>query len=189
MKVFLLIIAACLLNIGTMGMSHNDEIVYTLPVVEQEAPTPRNDATHYNGLEGHWVEVCATAYSPEDPIDSVYRESKGEKWRWKTANGRTDVRHTPYGIAVPVKRADGKVRPQWSFGTRVVIPVGLGYLDRSRADDRVFTVDDTGDGKEYFATKNGKTHIDLRFKQHADAIRWAGPLGYRFIHVFVLKEK
>lgn len=138
----------------------------------------------YDGFVGHWVNVAATAYSPSDPIDEAYHASKGSAWRWKTADGTTDVRRVPYGIAVPL--FPGTTRPALSFRTRIVIPTGYGYLDRIRPQERVFQVDDTGDGKEYYGTRNGMMHVDLRFRDHASAIAWAGPEGWRKIRVFLV---
>lgn len=135
----------------------------------------------YQGWIGHWEDVVATAYTPSDPIDDAYHATKGTRWRWITADGRTDVRREPYGIAVPLRHGG----PWWAFGTRVIIPVGAGYLDRCRADERLFRVDDVGDGKEYFATERGQAHIDLRFVDRRDALRWAGPEGQRPLRVFV----
>jgi hypothetical protein len=133
-------------------------------------------------FDGYWIEVVATAYSPQDPIDHHYRETKGERWRWITADGRTDVRQVPYGVAVPL---NGR-KPWLPFGTRLLIPVGDGYVDQSRPD-RVFRVDDVGNGKEYFKhDRDGRLHVDLRFKTHKSAIAWAGPTGRRVLRVFVI---
>ncbi len=153
----------------------------SLPVVQED------DATHYRGFVGRWVEVCATVYTPTNKIDEDYYASKG-KYRWKTADGRTDVRRVPYGIAVPLQRRSDKKIPVLSFGTKVIIPTGYGYLDRSRPEDRVFQVDDTSESQEYFYSKDGKLHIDVRFVDLSDAIRWAGPKGYRFIKIFVIED-
>lgn len=137
----------------------------------------------YMGYKGRWVEVRATAYSPHDPIDSDYHATKG-KWRWKTADGTTDVRREPYGIAVP--RIDGE--PWLPYGTRVVIPTGYGYVDRSRAC-RVFTVDDTGGRISTRTRKEGVTYVDLRWKGTADAVKWSGALGYNVVKIFVIEEE
>ena len=102
----------------------------------------------YQGWLGHWETVVATAYTPSDPIDDAYHDSKGARWRWITADGVTDVRRHPYGVAVPLRHGE----PWLRFGTRVIIPTGLGYLDRSRADEREFVVDDVG--KEH-TTRSG----------------------------------
>jgi hypothetical protein len=134
----------------------------------------------YQGYTGRWESVVATAYSPHDGIDSNYHSTKGERWRWVTADGRTDVRWKPYGIAVPLK--PGTRTPWWAFGTKVLIPAGQGYLDQSQPGDRLFTVDDVGNGREYFKTKRGKLHIDLRYMNTASAIKW----GEKTIRVFVV---
>lgn len=148
---------------------------------------PLEDEFHHQGFKGRWVEVCATAYTPTNAVDSDYHETKG-KYRWKTADGRTDVRRTPYGIAVPLQRRSDKKITVWPFGTRVIIPTGYGYLDRSRTEERIFKVDDTSESSKFFYSKNGKLHIDVRFVDDADAFRWAGPKGYRFIKIFVIEE-
>ena len=135
----------------------------------------------YQGWTGHWETVVATAYTPSDPIDDAYHDSKGARWRWICADGTTDVRRIPYGVAVPLRRGE----PWWPFGTRVIIPTGLGYLDRSRADEREFTVDDVGNGAAYFPSEAGHVHVDMRFIDRRDALRWAGPEGKRVIRVFV----
>lgn len=140
-------------------------------------------AEEYSGYTGYWMEVCATAYSPHDPIDGKYRAKKG-KWLHKTADGVTDVRTTPYGVAVPLKPST--TVPWLPFGTRLIIPTGYGYLDNSRSN-RVFKVDDVGNGKEYFKrdAKN-RLHLDFRFRSYASAIEWAGPEGKRIVRVFVI---
>ena len=137
----------------------------------------------YAGYIGRWENVVATAYSPHDAIDSNYRETKGDRWRWITADGKTDVRNKPYGIAVPVLRTKlGNLKPMLPFGTKVIIPTGQGYLDNSKPNDRIFEVDDTGNGKEYFKTKNGMMHIDLRYMHTEWALKW----GIKVIKVFIV---
>ena len=135
-------------------------------------------------LGGRWVTVRATAYSPHDAGDGIYHETKGERWRWITADGRTDVRETPYGIAVP-RLAGG--RPAWPYGTRVLIPAGQGYLDKGRPEERIFTVDDTGGGIRGKTERSGALHIDLRFRSEASALAFAGPKGWRQMRVLVLE--
>ena len=137
----------------------------------------------YAGYVGRWENVVATAYSPHDGIDHHYHETKGDKWRWITADGKTDVRKIPYGIAVPVLiTARGNLRPILPFGTQIIIPAGQGYLDVSRPNDRIFKVDDTGNGKEYFKTRHGMMHIDLRYMQTEWALKW----GVKTIKVFIV---
>ena len=135
-------------------------------------------------LRGRWLTVRATAYSPHDAIDGGYHASKGERWRWITADGRTDVRSVPYGIAVP--RLAGS-RPAWPYGTRVLIPAGQGYLDRSLPDERIFTVDDSGGAIRGKTERSGVLHIDLRFRSEASARQFAGDRGWRELRVLVLE--
>ncbi|HAT11187.1 MAG TPA: hypothetical protein DCS97_11490 [Planctomycetes bacterium] len=135
-------------------------------------------------LRGRWLTVRATAYSPHDAVDGSYHASKGERWRWITADGRTDVRTIPYGIAVP--RLAGS-RPAWPYGTRVLIPAGQGYLDRSLPEDRIFTVDDSGGAIRGKTERSGVLHIDLRFRSEASARDFAGERGWREIRVMVLE--
>ena len=128
---------------------------------------------------GHWVDAIATAYSPEDPIDGAYRATKG-RWRYITADGSTDIRDEPYGVAVP--KVNG--RPLWAYGTEVVIPRGLGYVEHAHPD-RTFTVDDTGSTITRATSQTGDVHIDLRFRSEASARAWAGPTGHRRIRIWV----
>ena len=158
-----------------------------VPPLTPVATIVLDDEFHYQGHKGRWVEVCATAYTPTNAIDSDYHATKG-KYRWKTADGTTDVRRVPYGIAVPLQRRSDKKIPVWPFGTKVIIPTGYGYLDRLRPADRVFKVEDTSESSKFFYSKKGKLHIDVRFVDDADAIKWAGPHGYRFIKIFVIEE-
>ena len=124
----------------------------------------------YLGYTGYWDTVVATAYSPQDKIDSQYRVTKG-KWLHKTAY-QADVRTTPYGIAAP----------DWVFpdGTKLIIPAGHGYLD-SRAN-RAFTVDDTGGIIRKRTRETGTTHIDLRYKTEYSAKKF----GVKVIPIFVV---
>lgn len=141
-------------------------------------------ATARTELRGRWITVRATAYSPHDAVDGAYHATKGDRWRWITADGRTDVRQTPYGIAVP-RLAGG--RPAWPYGTRVLIPAGQGYLDRSRPAERIFTVDDTGGAIRGKTEKSGVLHIDLRFRSESSAREFAGDRGWRELRVMVLE--
>ncbi len=204
MKWLVSLLTAVLLIIAAVTEAHDEEIVYTTsespsaPTLPDDwSPTPWRipsgivlpveDDTHYQGFAGRWVTVCATAYTPTNSIDGDYHATKGA-YRWKTADGRTDVRRVPYGLAVPLQRRSDKKIPVWGFGTRVIIPTGYSYLDRSRSSERVFTVDDTSASKKYFYSKQGCLHVDMRFVDDADAFTWTGPLGYRFIKIFVIEE-
>jgi 3D (Asp-Asp-Asp) domain-containing protein len=131
----------------------------------------------YAGYTGYWVDTVATAYSPHDPIDGDYHATKG-KWRWITADGKTDVRETPYGVAVP--NVGGK--PWLPYGTQVIIPHGNGYLDNSRPTDRVFRVDDTGSTIGKLHRKTGTPHIDLRFMTNVWARKWSN----KPVRIFVI---
>ena len=132
---------------------------------------------------GRWLTVRATAYSPHDALDGDYHQSKGERWRWITADGRTDVRKVPYGIAVPLLPGG---KPTWPYATRVFIPAGQGYLDRSGGPaDRTFAVDDCGGAIRKRTSATGILHIDLRFRHESSALAFGGSLGWREMQVFV----
>lgn len=138
---------------------------------------------------GRWIEVAATAYTATNAIDSEYHASKGTRWRWVLADGRTNAKRTPYGIAVKLTRGgDGKWRPVLPFGTRVYVPTGYGYLDRSRAEERVFCVDDGSASSRYDARIGGRMHVDMRWVDTADAIRWSGASGHQVMRVFVIER-
>lgn len=141
-------------------------------------------------FSGRWVEVAATAYTPTNAIDSEYHASKGTRWRWILADGKTHAKRTPYGIAVKLfEGKDGKWRPALPFGTRVYIPTGYGYLDRARKDERIFTVDD-GSASTLYQTKiEGRMHVDLRWIDTGDAIRWSGATGHQNMRVFVIEQE
>lgn len=87
------------------------------------------------------------------------------------ANGTSTTR-VPYALA-----ADRSL----PMGSRVYIPAGIGYLDRLRPSDRVFTVDDRGGALDTEALASGVFRIDLRFIGHADAKRF----GRRMVDVYV----
>lgn len=116
------------------------------------------------GAEGKWIEATATAYCPcniccEGSDDGI------------TANGtRTD--EVPYAVA-----ASRNI----PLGSRVYIPLGSGYLDVSRSDQRWFQVDDRGSAltSEWKAT--GETRLDLRYRTHHSAKLY----GRRVILVYI----
>lgn len=122
-------------------------------------------------LAGEWAElsVTATAYCP-------CKICCGVRGVGITADG-TDVREYPYGVA--------SVPAFLPYGTKVIIPHGIGYLDKTYPeDDRVFTVDDTGGALRRNTFKTGHIHIDLRFIQHANALRF----GVKRITIFVWED-
>ncbi len=138
---------------------------------------------------GRWVDIAATAYTPTNAIDSAYHESKGTRWRWILADGKTHAKRTPYGVAVKLfEGKDGKWRPALPFGTRIYIPLGSGYLDRSRTDERVFTVDDGSASSLYASRIDGLLHIDLRWVDTSDAVKWSGAEGHQVVRVFVIEQ-
>jgi hypothetical protein len=160
-------------------------LIIALVLLMRQCQGAEEGAAQYGGWLGHWEEVVATAYTPSDPVDAAYHATKGERWRWICADGTTDVRRKPYGVAVPLRRGE----PAWPFGTRLIIPTGLGYLDRCREDEREFTVDDVGNGVQYFPAEEGRIHLDFRFVDRRDALRWAGPEGKRRLWVFVCQKR
>lgn len=119
---------------------------------------------------GEWapVEVTATAYCP-------CRACCGSRAAGLTADG-TDVREWPYGIAVD---------PRWlPYGTPILVPHGNGYLDQQQPKARLFYADDTGGIIRRRTRTTGRPHIDLRFRQHGNAVRF----GVRVITVYVWRD-
>lgn len=115
---------------------------------------------------GWWVTAEATAYCP------CARCTDGDRI---TANG-TRTNRVPYAIA-----ADRSL----PMGSQVFIPAGMGYLDRLRPADRVFTVDDRGGALDTEALRSGVFRIDLRYRDHADAQRF----GRRLLAVYVFAPR
>lgn len=141
----------------------------------------------YLGYLGRWVEVEATAYSPHDSRDSAYHATKG-KDRWKTAGRVSDVRRVPYGIAAP-QPYHRPVLPTFlviPLRTRVIVPLGNGYLDHERdtPEERVFLVDDTGSDIVRETRRTGRLNIDLRMKTEADALAY----GRKRFRVFIIER-
>ena len=101
------------------------------------------------------LEVTATAYCP-------CTLCCGGRAAGITADN-TKVSEYPYGVASDPKRLP--------YGTVVIIPHGVGYLDGTYpADaDRQFFVDDTGGALRRNTSATGRVHIDLRFIQHRNA--------------------
>lgn len=120
---------------------------------------------------GEWVpmEVTATAYCP-------CILCCGSRAAGITADG-TKVSEYHYGVA-----SDPRSLP---YGTKVLIPHGIGYLDKTYpADDRIFVVDDTGGALRRNTRRTGRVHIDLRFVQHRNALRF----GVKRITIQVWKD-
>lgn len=129
----------------------------------------------YQGFTGYWLKVNATAYSPHDPLDGHYRATKG-KWLHKTADGITDVRTTPYGVAVPSTNGI----PTIEYGTKIIIP---------DVSNKILKVDDTGAAIRRITKETGILTIDIRFKTTKDAIKWVGDIGRKQIKVFIVTGK
>lgn len=104
---------------------------------------------------GEWtpVEVTATAYCPGVCCC-------GPRAVGLTADG-TDVADWPYGVAVDPTRIP--------YGTPIIIPAGLGYLDRQSPEERLFYADDSGGIIRRLTRSTGRVHVDLRFRQHRNA--------------------
>ncbi len=113
--------------------------------------------------DGHWITVEATAYCP----CALCCDERTER----TANG-TDTNARPYAVAAS---------PDLPFGTTLLIPVGVGYLDQTypRESQRLFVVDDRGGALRTEWKRTGITRLDLRYKTHEYAVRF----GRRMIAV------
>ena len=118
---------------------------------------------------GEWtpLEVTATAYCP-------CKICCGVRAAGITANN-TKVKDVPYGVASSPDHLP--------YGTSVWIPTGYGYLDHTYPSDeeRCFSVDDTGGIVRRRTRETGRVHIDLRFIQHRNAVRF----GVKWITIYV----
>lgn len=114
-----------------------------------------------------WVLAEVTAYCPCALCCGTHDRT--------TANN-TSTDRVPYAFA-----ADRSL----PFGTRVYVPPGLGVLDRVRADDRWFTVDDRGGALDTEARRYGVLRLDLRVRDHA----WATAFGRRSVPVYLLEPR
>jgi 3D (Asp-Asp-Asp) domain-containing protein len=117
-----------------------------------------------HGSEGRWITAEVTAYCPCALCCDVRTE--------RTADG-TNTNRRPYGIAAS---------PDLPMGAAVWVPPGGGYLDRSQPTDRYFRIDDRGGALRSEWRRSGVTRLDLRYRQHADAVRF----GRRFLMVWVV---
>jgi 3D (Asp-Asp-Asp) domain-containing protein len=158
-------------------------IMYSVKQIEPVSipvqPTPK---VVVEEPKGKWITVIATGYSPKDKIDSNHPACKDDF----TAS-MTRISKNPYAVAVPMSR-DNKGRSTVpviaSYGAKIYIPTGHGYLDNSRPGDRIFTCDDTGGVINSRTRRTGIPHIDLRFKSEAAAKKF----GKKTIEVFVYDE-
>lgn len=128
----------------------------------------------YGPWQGYWTKARLSAYSPHDALDREYHQSKGERWRWITADGRTDVRISPYGVAGP---------SSLRLGQRIFIPRGHAYLDESRsaAHERCFVLDDRGSAIEHGSVSEGRIWLDLRFRTEYSALAFGVKDAWVFI--------
>ncbi len=128
----------------------------------------------YGPWVGYWQQARLSAYSPHDALDREYHESKGERWRWITADGRTDVRARPHGIAAP---------SSLPFGTRIFLPTGIGFLETSRTLplDRCFVVDDRGSAIQYGSVSEKRLWLDLRYRTEHSALAFGVKDAWVFI--------
>jgi len=133
------------------------------------------ETIQYGPWQGYWIQARLSAYSPHDALDKAYHETKGERWRWITADGRTDTRVSHHGIAAP---------SGYRFGQRIFIPRGLGYLDESRPDahGRVFAVDDRGSAIESGSKSGTRAWLDLRYRTEYSALAF----GIKDAWVFII---
>jgi hypothetical protein len=128
----------------------------------------------YGPWQGYWQQARLSAYSPHDALDAEYHATKGERWRWITADGRTDVRERPYGVA-----ASSGI----PFGTAIFIPTGYGYLDETlpAPHQRVLTVDDRGATLERSESASGRQALDLRYRTEYSALAFGVKDAWVFI--------
>lgn len=114
-------------------------------------------------VDGRWIVAEVTAYCP-------CALCCGTEDKTTANNTSTDL--VPYAFA-----ADRSL----PFGSRVYVPAGLGVLDRIRAADRWFPVDDRGGALDTEARKYDVIRLDLRVRDHW----WAVRFGRRSLPVFV----
>jgi 3D (Asp-Asp-Asp) domain-containing protein len=121
-------------------------------------------ATKASGAEGRWVMAEVTAYCPCSLCCGDFADGR-------TAS-MTRVDRVPYAFA-----ADKSL----PFGARVYVPAGLGVLDKIRADDRWFAVDDRGGALDTEARRYRVLRLDLRVREHW----WAVQFGRQRLPVFI----
>lgn len=132
------------------------------------------EVIQYGPWLGYWTKARLSAYSPHDALDREYHESKGERWRWITADGTTDVRRRPHGIAAP---------SSVPFGTRIFIPLGYSYLDQTHASlpERIYAVDDRGSAIERGSESDLRLCLDLRYRTEHSALAFGVKDAWVFI--------
>ena len=132
------------------------------------------EITTHGPWKGYWIKARLSAYSPHDALDREYHATKGGRWRWITADGKTDVRSRPYGIAAPSRIP---------FGTRIFLPTGYGYLDTSMPSpyQRCFVVDDRGGAIESRWLAGESLPLDLRYRTEYSALAFGVKDAWVFI--------
>lgn len=157
-----------------MLLMAGEEVIRFIPLLLTGVIHAQETIT-YGPWQGYWQKARLSAYSPHDALDWEYHATKGERWRWITADGTTDTRVSSYGIAAPSR---------YRFGQRMFIPTGIGYLDQSRGDahSRVFTVDDRGSAIESGSKHESRLWLDLRYRTEHSALAF----GVKEAWVFVI---
>lgn len=74
--------------------------------------------------------------------------------------------------------------PRLPFGAVVILPLGHGILDRVRAFDRAFTVDDRGGLVTAESKRSNILRIDVRVQTH----EYATKFGRKRMIVYVVKK-
>lgn len=116
---------------------------------------------------GKWVDAVVTSYcgGPCAVCQTTGVTTSGSKTK-----------------VVPYNLASDRSLP---LGTMIYLQPGLGALDRVRADDRFFKVDDRGGALDTQAREQKILRLDLRVIDHTWAIGW----GVRFMKVYVITKQ
>ncbi len=122
-------------------------------------------------VQGWWVPVIATAYSP---MDDLTRDDVGNPLR-KTSKGVRTTR-VKYGIAIPPERMP--------YGCDIIVPKGNHYEDDY--GNVKFKADDTGPIIRDNTKITGTIHIDLRYWPVKDAFNYNKGKGRKKFCIFVI---
>lgn len=124
-------------------------------------------------VNGWWVPVIATAYSP---MDRLTRDDENNPLR-KTSKG---VRSTKvqFGIAIPPVRMP--------YNCEIIVPHGNHYEDYNGGTK--FKADDTGPIIRDNTAATGIIHIDLRYWKVSDAKNYNKGAGRKSFCIFVIDE-
>lgn len=124
-------------------------------------------------VQGWWVPVIATAYSP---MDDLTRDDESNPLR-KTSKGVKTTK-VKYGIAIPPERLP--------YGCEIIVPKGNHY-ENDRGGVK-FTADDTGPIIRDNTRRTGTIHIDLRYWSVRDAFNYNKGQGRKKFCVFVIDQ-